>query len=153
MLHTVKGKAEDYIDNLTCSLLKQVNWSYPAETVLISDVMWCVRCSQMSHLLILAIPILICPNRGNSPHPRSLQKLPLQVFALFSFSLVPLSKHCSKSHFHMALAGSTTAPCSILTVLGIVFFIIRFLCKAQILIYKNLAAVNTISTLCHRFSC
>lgn len=107
----------------------------------------------MSHLLILAIPVLICPNRGNSPHPRSLQKLPLQVFALFSFSLVPLSKHCSKSHFHMALAGSTTAPCSILTVLGIVFFIIRFLCKAQILIYKDLAAVNTISTLCHQFSC
>ncbi|KAG3257405.1 hypothetical protein H1C71_027197, partial [Ictidomys tridecemlineatus] len=111
------------------ALLKPVNWSYSAGTVSISDVTCQVQPNvtppDLSHLSP------ICPNRGNSPHPRSLQKLPLQVFALFSFSLVPLSKHCSKSHFHMALAGSTTAPCSIHTVLGIVFFIIRFLCKAQ----------------------
>lgn len=92
--------------------------------------------------------------RGNSLHPKKFtKKLPLQVFALFSFSLVPLSKHCSRSHLHMPWQGALLlhAPFSLYLVLS--FLQIRFLCKAQILIYRDLAAVSTISVLHHWFSC
>lgn len=72
----------------------------------------------LSHLKSVSVP------REEIPPPHEVyRKLPLQVFALLSFSLVPLSKHCSRSHFHMALARSSAAPCSILAVPGIVFFI------------------------------
>lgn len=98
-------------------LIKQVNWAHPAGTVLICDVSGAASVTPSDHSHLKQY------YPDEIPLPQEVyRKLPLQVFALFSFSLVPLSKHCSKCHFHMALAGSTAAPCSILTVLGIVFF-------------------------------
>lgn len=83
----------------------------------------CVRCSQVSHLLIFSHLKSVSVPREEIPPPQEVyRKLPLQVFALLSSSLVPLSTHCSKA--------TSTWPgrehcCSVLHShwLGIIFFI------------------------------
>lgn len=81
----------------------------------------CVQCSQISH------PTLAIPNQHLSQEevpstPRSLQKLPLPVFALFSCSLVPLSKHCSRSRLHTPRQGALLPPAPFSLYLVLSFF-------------------------------
>lgn len=101
-LHIVTTvKARGCSDNLSPKTSELIS----AGAVSICNMMY-HKCSPASQL-ILAVPNQHLSQQRKFPPPQEVyKKLPLQVFALFSFSLVPLSKHCSKSHFHWPRQGA-----------------------------------------------